>query len=218
MDQTQASATDDRVCRFCLESDGGRLVSPCNCKGSVSTVHIKCLDTWMQIKRSQRCPICTATIPSIHELLNFESVPFENNKKMFYMMTDASAHFGAYIATFVVLYLLFIDVATVLSDGLSSVLVLYTILWQAMHVSAMVYWFGLTVQDKKRYALMILKRHAYAFLVPALHAFSWYTMISFQNVPYLFICACISNNACINMYIYMHCKVIDQINEEIMSE
>ncbi|KAF7347896.1 RING-CH-type domain-containing protein [Mycena venus] len=58
---------DDRQCRICLcgteeEAALGRLIKPCLCKGSISFVHLKCLQRWRNSSASQSaffsCPQC----------------------------------------------------------------------------------------------------------------------------------------------------------------
>ncbi|KAK0464898.1 uncharacterized protein EV420DRAFT_1511853 [Desarmillaria tabescens] len=58
---------DERQCRICLdgadaERELGRLIRPCLCKGSISYVHIKCLQQWRNTSTSQSaffsCPQC----------------------------------------------------------------------------------------------------------------------------------------------------------------
>lgn len=59
----------DSVCRFCWQGpdvqDGGELLAPCRCSGSVKFVHRRCLGAWQRTQRSQgafrksyRCDIC----------------------------------------------------------------------------------------------------------------------------------------------------------------
>ncbi|KAK0232968.1 hypothetical protein IW262DRAFT_1443940 [Armillaria fumosa] len=59
--------TDERQCRICLdgadaERELGRLIRPCLCKGSISYVHIKCLQRWRNSSTAQSaffsCPQC----------------------------------------------------------------------------------------------------------------------------------------------------------------
>ncbi|KAJ7125657.1 hypothetical protein C8R43DRAFT_1029830 [Mycena crocata] len=60
-------AEDSRQCRICLagpeETELGRLIKPCLCKGSISFVHLKCLQQWRnsspaQTARFFKCPQC----------------------------------------------------------------------------------------------------------------------------------------------------------------
>ncbi|XP_050325401.1 uncharacterized protein LOC126756395 [Bactrocera neohumeralis] len=47
------------VCRICHNSeDPERLVSPCLCKGSLTYVHIHCLERWISTSRSTVCELC----------------------------------------------------------------------------------------------------------------------------------------------------------------
>ncbi|KAF9462137.1 hypothetical protein BDZ94DRAFT_1166369 [Collybia nuda] len=61
------SPIDEKQCRICLDGQGsedelGRLIRPCLCKGSISYVHIKCLQTWRTTSASNSaffaCPQC----------------------------------------------------------------------------------------------------------------------------------------------------------------
>ncbi|KAJ6509460.1 hypothetical protein C8R47DRAFT_1098797 [Mycena vitilis] len=63
----QPQAADDRQCRICLAGEEeaavlGRLIKPCLCKGSISFVHVKCLQRWRNTAASQSaffsCPQC----------------------------------------------------------------------------------------------------------------------------------------------------------------
>mmetsp|Transcript_4925 Transcript_4925/g.7419 ORF Transcript_4925/g.7419 Transcript_4925/m.7419 type:complete len:187 (+) Transcript_4925:57-617(+) len=40
-------------CRLCL-SEGGEMIAPCKCTGSIKYVHYKCLQRWLQEKNRQR--------------------------------------------------------------------------------------------------------------------------------------------------------------------
>ncbi|KAJ7103617.1 hypothetical protein B0H15DRAFT_812952 [Mycena belliarum] len=58
--------SEERQCRICLagpeEIDLGRLIKPCLCRGSISLVHIKCLQRWRNSSANQSaffsCPQC----------------------------------------------------------------------------------------------------------------------------------------------------------------
>jgi len=58
---------EEKQCRICLdgtesERELGRLIRPCLCKGSISYVHLKCLDKWRSMSASTSaffaCPQC----------------------------------------------------------------------------------------------------------------------------------------------------------------
>ncbi|KAF8078726.1 hypothetical protein FPV67DRAFT_1466228 [Lyophyllum atratum] len=58
---------DEKQCRICLDGvaaqpELGRLIRPCLCKGSISYVHIKCLQKWRNTSASKSaffaCPQC----------------------------------------------------------------------------------------------------------------------------------------------------------------
>ncbi|EMD42140.1 hypothetical protein CERSUDRAFT_147721 [Gelatoporia subvermispora B] len=56
---------DEKQCRICLDGEDpalGRLIRPCLCRGSISHVHVKCLQRWRVTSQSQTafysCPQC----------------------------------------------------------------------------------------------------------------------------------------------------------------
>ncbi|KAI8424559.1 hypothetical protein MSG28_003015 [Choristoneura fumiferana] len=53
----------DDMCRIChggesLSSELGRLISACNCRGTVGRVHVKCLERWLTESGKTRCELC----------------------------------------------------------------------------------------------------------------------------------------------------------------
>jgi len=46
-------------CRICHEGDGfERLLSPCQCSGSVALVHQSCIEKWLSTKNNDTCELC----------------------------------------------------------------------------------------------------------------------------------------------------------------
>ncbi|KAI0801154.1 zf-C3HC4-domain-containing protein [Fomes fomentarius] len=61
----ETETEDMKQCRICLDGDDpelGRLIRPCLCKGSISYVHVKCLQRWRNTSASRSafyaCPQC----------------------------------------------------------------------------------------------------------------------------------------------------------------
>lgn len=59
-----ANVDDDISCRICLRNDPrerekGRLIRPCNCCGTFSFVHERCLSHWLEITNNQHCDVCS---------------------------------------------------------------------------------------------------------------------------------------------------------------
>ncbi|CAH0393063.1 unnamed protein product [Bemisia tabaci] len=47
------------VCRICHEDDSSeKLISPCECIGSMGVVHTSCLEKWLSTSNSDNCEIC----------------------------------------------------------------------------------------------------------------------------------------------------------------
>ncbi|CAG0894520.1 unnamed protein product [Cyprideis torosa] len=59
LSQISSTSCSLEYCRICHSSGRlEKLVSPCKCKGTMVNVHVKCLETWLQQKGSQRCELC----------------------------------------------------------------------------------------------------------------------------------------------------------------
>lgn len=53
------STCSSTVCRICHEGDCVEdLISPCDCTGSMSVVHICCIEKWLSTSNSDRCEVC----------------------------------------------------------------------------------------------------------------------------------------------------------------
>lgn len=66
---SSSCSVEEPVCRLCwseaYDGPGGALISPCNCKGSLRYIHVRCLEDWQDCLRSQgnfkkarMCEIC----------------------------------------------------------------------------------------------------------------------------------------------------------------
>jgi hypothetical protein len=47
-----------QCCRICLLSDHEPLISPCKCKGSLTYVHLSCLERWLNENGQSYCELC----------------------------------------------------------------------------------------------------------------------------------------------------------------
>ena len=46
-------------CRICYEGPNEqKLIQPCDCKGSVSFIHVSCFLKWMESREEKKCEIC----------------------------------------------------------------------------------------------------------------------------------------------------------------
>ena len=63
----QETVLNLRTCRICLENEGDLLISVCDCSGSIQSVHLDCVQRWIEISNATTCEICQATYN--HELL-----------------------------------------------------------------------------------------------------------------------------------------------------
>ena len=49
----------EEICRICLSNGlNEELLSPCECRGSVSHIHSKCLIDWISVSKTDNCNIC----------------------------------------------------------------------------------------------------------------------------------------------------------------
>ncbi len=56
-----------KECRICQQSNNEKsLISPCDCRGSIKYVHIKCLKVWMQTTKEEFCGLCRTRYDIYH--------------------------------------------------------------------------------------------------------------------------------------------------------
>jgi hypothetical protein len=48
---------EQNECYICMD-EGGKLISPCGCKGSTGVVHLACLQKWIRISGIEYCRAC----------------------------------------------------------------------------------------------------------------------------------------------------------------
>uniref|UniRef100_A0A1B6C0Y9 RING-CH-type domain-containing protein n=1 Tax=Clastoptera arizonana TaxID=38151 RepID=A0A1B6C0Y9_9HEMI len=59
LNKSVSSNCSGPVCRICHEGDCvEQLISPCDCMGSMSYVHICCLEKWLSTSNTDRCEVC----------------------------------------------------------------------------------------------------------------------------------------------------------------
>ncbi|KAJ8708404.1 hypothetical protein PYW07_010529 [Mythimna separata] len=59
------SSIGSNVCRICMTRGRERLISPCNCKGSMANVHLSCLERWLNQVGRNHCELCGFSYPAI---------------------------------------------------------------------------------------------------------------------------------------------------------
>nr|XP_016936800.1 uncharacterized protein LOC108015073 isoform X1 [Drosophila suzukii] len=62
-----------RICRW-NRSDMEIIKCPCNCKGSVGFIHLKCLKRWIMHRRDNRCEICNAVFNISEERVSLKQM------------------------------------------------------------------------------------------------------------------------------------------------
>lgn len=78
------------TCRICLQAvrktefSEKSVVTPCNCTGSIGTIHVDCFKTWLKYRNSNQCEICNTRYN-----LNLKSVGNGSYSK--YVSDDPSA-------------------------------------------------------------------------------------------------------------------------------
>ncbi|KAL2295081.1 hypothetical protein Nmel_018230, partial [Mimus melanotis] len=55
----QSLFSDGPICRICHEGGNGEgLLSPCDCTGTLGTVHKSCLEKWLSSSNTSYCELC----------------------------------------------------------------------------------------------------------------------------------------------------------------
>ena len=84
--------TDDwkKCCRICFSGKSkGRLLSICNCKGSLGLVHKECELKWLQIKNTDKCELCDTKLNVERVNKDFlDWILLKNNTNRMFMSLD----------------------------------------------------------------------------------------------------------------------------------
>jgi hypothetical protein len=70
--------TSEILCRFCLSTKNDSLnplISPCQCKGSMEFVHLRCLNRWREIDVLRNGRICLLCLTKYTDCIEFEIIP-----------------------------------------------------------------------------------------------------------------------------------------------
>ena len=70
--------TSEILCRFCLSTKNDSLnplISPCQCKGSMEFVHLRCLNRWREIDVLRNGRLCLLCLTKYTDCIEFEIIP-----------------------------------------------------------------------------------------------------------------------------------------------
>ncbi|KAI0695139.1 zf-C3HC4-domain-containing protein [Cytidiella melzeri] len=108
-EQPQDTTSEERQCRICLDGEDpelGRLIRPCQCKGSVSFVHVKCLHRWRTTSASQsaffKCPQCGYQ----YRFARTQALGMATNPIMVGVLSAIAFTFLLFLSSFVTTYLI----------------------------------------------------------------------------------------------------------------
>ncbi|CAG9568497.1 unnamed protein product [Danaus chrysippus] len=86
------SSIGSNVCRICMTRGKERLISPCNCKGSLANVHLSCLQRWLNQVGRNHCELCGFSYPAIrtprYTVLQALRLWFCNPRNRSHLQTD----------------------------------------------------------------------------------------------------------------------------------
>lgn len=80
----------DSQCRFCLSSKSSQtnpLITPCQCKGTMEFVHLKCLNRWRRIdiaRNGRQCLLCMTNY-KMPQITSHETIPETNTISLYYL-------------------------------------------------------------------------------------------------------------------------------------
>jgi len=185
-------------CRFCLETDGEPMVSPCRCTGSVKYIHTTCRRLWViqggEIIRDRlRCSICH------HSLFSLEPVPRIPDWADFVLCNPI------WVATIIQYFFIWIH-----SQHAIKPMHIFT---QAQAIILALYTTLLILSVRARhpglYIEVVLNRYSYKYLV--LHFYLLYSF--FYEESFLMVFAA---NLCMSMYWREHLHILQNINDKII--
>lgn len=121
-----SSMGESPMCRICFRGTrAGRLLSPCNCKGTIGLVHKECLEEWLSRRNTDECNICSyhfkveRTPKSIWDWLRDPS----SRANRWYILVDMSLSLFGAVMLLVSAWLSAIEMISGISSVLGCVLI-----------------------------------------------------------------------------------------------
>jgi hypothetical protein len=197
----------EKICRFCLCNKQTRknpLISPCNCKGSLEFVHLKCLNRWrrMDVLRNGRlCSLCQTDYAFLPPFI-METIP-QTNTIFLYCLNYP----GLVLVTYNYIY----AVALSSNKSMSDQIFLQAVYITSQYVFHFVYFFFLftewNVVNRQMYW-----RQLKTLWTPVLIAFHMFLFTLLQNDVFI-LAPFISFY--MGIYWKIHLRLLENINTEL---
>jgi E3 ubiquitin-protein ligase DOA10 len=192
-------------CRFCLDEhdkQDNRLITPCQCIGSVQYVHAKCLVRWRAVAPPEFINLCQlCRFPYDFQSFRIELLP--NERGFLYQVL-----ISPYIFTFGSKYISFMFSGLYLKNYSNALAVIQ---YQQILIHLLYFYLFRSrffVNNRRRYFSTYFKRHRVFIIL--LHLFFWYFSTSSENVFLLYLV-----DIFLPFYWHTHMRVLGEINDEI---
>jgi hypothetical protein len=203
---------DTSLCRFCLESRHtlkNPLLKPCSCRGTLTYVHLRCLNKWRNTnieRNGDLCHLCM-TAYTLPEPFQLENIPEENN-----YIISVIKH--PILISFFIHYIWVFDVSmrynsTSSSNTYKNILDLY-IFYQALIqlVFLCLFFSQIAIRNKRGYILGWGQEKRYFYFL--IHAS---LVILLQNGIWI---SGLTMNLFLGIYWRTHVDILVEINERIL--
>ena len=160
--QDEGRATEEwKKCRICLLGKSkGRLLSICNCKGSLGLVHKECQQKWLTVKKTNKCELCNTNlnVKRIHKALKDWLFSKDNNNQ-FSLVTDLIKGMIVVAITFWALYLVIPNCIRMSNSILTTVILVLAVIFL---IGMTCLWFGVCFDHHcKAYQIWRTNRYKY---------------------------------------------------------
>lgn len=99
MSTPPSSSRSQTECRICF-GEKGPFIRPCDCKGSIASVHPQCIKYWLSLKTCATCELCGVDVKTEMTLRPFRVIAVAILKKLWRQLThDKFTVFKALIWT-----------------------------------------------------------------------------------------------------------------------
>ncbi len=203
--------SDKPSCRFCLSTKQlgkNKLITPCECRGSIEFVHIQCLNRWRHMdpaRNGQKCLLCMTdyNLPDGNQL---EELPYENTwcnvSLRFPVLLYGAVH---YVWVFHIQYLHSDPFGRSYQRQIHYLLIPYQFIFQVLYfILFIAQW---RVKNKKKYFSLFFS--PMGFFIMSLHVIS---VLYFLNEMYIMTLPLFM---ILGLYYKLHKSVLLQINNEL---
>lgn len=201
----------DTCCRYCLDSEGEALISPCLCKGTQAFIHISCQKKGYEINESAICLVCKGRFTNIIEepLEDIHGWRENSVKNLMYFVPAFNTCVCMYS------FVGFTRHVQIQWIPYESQFALFQVAWQvAIMIMFYTYMIGCKVRNRSKYVYLTFFDTPYTYT--NIHIYVWLYIIFGVSMSKssLYQLVGLMSQCFTHVHVFRHVDVLERINRE----